>query len=103
MAPTRAGFVLDYVAYSSASLTNFCFKGDTSYFITNSAVVNLYGTTVIEGGTVLKYASGATVNLYGPVDCRTAAYRPAYFTGKDDDTIGEGVAKGSNEGVGSNN
>ena len=95
MAPTRAGFVLDYVAYSSASLTNFCFKGDTSYFITNSAVVNLYGTTVIEGGTVLKYASGATVNLYGPVDCRTAAYRPAYFTGKDDDTIGEGVAKGS--------
>jgi hypothetical protein len=79
----RRGFVLDYVTLNS-SLTNYVFKGDTTYHPT--AVVNLYGTTILEGGAVIK---GGGVTLRGPVDCRTAPYRRATWTHKDDDSIGE--------------
>ena len=91
VSPARAGFVLDYVAILSSSLTNYTFKGDTTYFITNSATVNFYGTTVIEGGTVVKTATNAYLYYNGPIDCRTDPYRPATFTCKDDNTVGETI------------
>jgi hypothetical protein len=83
----RKGYVLDYVALATASLTNYLFKSDTTYNITGT--VNLYGTTVIEGLAVLKYTSVGRVRILGPLDCRTAAYHPLILTGKDDDKIGE--------------
>lgn len=89
--PPRAGYVLDYVAISSSSLTNYTFKGDTTYFITNGASINFYGTTVIEGGAVVKTATNAYLYYNGPIDCRTDPYRPAIFTSKDDNTIGETI------------
>ncbi len=85
----RAGYVLDYVAHSTSSLTNYHFKSDTTYFITNSATVNFYGTTVIEGGAVIKTGAGSYIHFNGPVDCRTDTYRPAFVTAKDDDSVGE--------------
>jgi hypothetical protein len=84
----RKGFVLDYVTLNS-SLTNYTFKADSTYFLTNNNTVNLYGTTVIEGGTVIK---GAGLAIRGPLDCRTSPYRPATWTSRDDDTIGEIIA-----------
>jgi len=81
--PHRKGLVLDYVTLNS-SLTNYVFKGDSTYYIT--ATVNLYGTTIIDGGTVIK--SGGLA-LRGPLDCRTSLYRSATWTAKDDDSIGE--------------
>ena len=91
VAPARAGFVLDYVAMATSSLTNYTFKGDTTYFVTNSAGVNFYGTTVIEGNTVLKCATNSYLYFNGPIDCRTDPYRPATITCKDDNTIGETI------------
>lgn len=88
---TRKGFVLDYVTVNS-SLTNYLLKGDTTYLATNT--VNFYGTTILEGGVVIKFATNGQFNVYGAVDCRTAPYRPATFTSKDDNTIGE-VMSGS--------
>ena len=83
------GFVLDYQQLN-ANTNDFVFRSDTTYFIT--AQVNLSGTTRLEGGTVIKNTNGTTVKrlvIQGPLDCRTSPYRPAIFTGKNDDTVGE--------------
>ena len=66
-------------------------KGDTTYFVDGSAgPVELYGTTVIEGGTVVKYSTnaGAKLVIKGPVVTQTGPYNPAIFTAQDDDVVG---------------
>jgi len=90
--PTE-GFVLDYLLLSSA--TNFTFKGDTTFYV--SGAVNLSSNTVIEGGTVVKFTNhhahvSRAINIFGTVDCQTGPYRPAIFTSKDDNTVGENIA-----------
>jgi len=97
------GLVLDYVLLSSSS--NFTFKSDTTYLLSGS--LTLSGTTKIEGGTVLKYTNIAPGNspwltLSGPVDCQTTAYRPAIFTAKDDNSVGETIAGSTGTPVATN-
>jgi|SRR5690242_7752499 len=89
-APQGSGYVMDYSTVNS-SVTNYTFQGNITYYI--SGTVNLYGTTTIEPGTVVKCASGAgsSLVLNGPVDCRTGPYHPAVFTAKDDNTVGETI------------
>jgi hypothetical protein len=83
------GVVLDYSIASSTN--NYTFKGDTTYYV--SGAVNLSGTTTIEGGTVIKYTnqSSATLSMSGSLVCQTGPYRPAVFTSKDDDTVGDTI------------
>lgn len=85
------GYVIDYVAVTSGE-TNYTFAGDTTYYI--SGQVNLYGTTTVEGGAVLKYTNTATatLSLSGPLNFQTGAYRPAFFTAKDDNMVGEKIS-----------
>ncbi len=84
------GFVLDYQTVSG-NLTNVTLNGDATYYISGNA--NLFGTTTIEGGTVVKYANpGPTVLITGSVNCNTSAYRPAVFTSLNDNTIGESIS-----------
>lgn len=86
----RPGFVLDYVALTASSLTNYLFKSDSTYYV--SGDVKFYGTTTIEGGTVVKMTNStfaARLLINGPLDCRTSNHRPAFFTARDDGTIGE--------------
>ncbi len=85
--PIERGFVLDYTQVNSQS--GMVFEGHETYYV--SSTVNLTGTTVIEGGTVVKYAPGAStarLSIAGPIDCRTESYRPAYFTARDDNSVG---------------
>jgi len=79
------GYVLDYVLLNNTG--DFTFAGDTTYEL--SSTVNLYGTTVIEAGTVVKYANGASLVFNGPVSCLSRPYHPAIFTGYDDYSCGE--------------
>ncbi len=81
----RPGLVLDYLAFAD-SLTNWCFRGDTTYLI--SDLVDLHGVTVLEG-TVLKFAPGASLQVWGPLDCQTSTHRPAIFTARDDHSVGQ--------------
>lgn len=86
LASSGPGMVLDYTTVSGA-LENYTFQGDTTYYVSDT--VSLTGTTTLEGGAVVKYAPGsAKVFVYGPFECRTALYRPAIFTARDDDTVG---------------
>ena len=84
------GFVLDYSAVFTTS--GFIFQSDTTYVVTNAA--NLSGTTVIEGGTVVKFQTNANrlITISGTVDCRTGPYRPAIFTSVNDNTVGETIS-----------
>jgi len=85
------GVAIDYTLLVTA--TNFTFKADTTYYVHNS--VTLSGTnTTIEGGTVVKFTNGATASIliyFSPVSCSSGPYRPAIFTAKDDDTVGETI------------
>ena len=93
----KEGFVIDYAIMETAS--NFVFKADTTYYVTN--LVTLSGVTTIEGGTVVKFGTNATgITIYDGVKCLTDAYRPATFTGKDDDSVGSQIPglTGTNSG-----
>ena len=82
------GFVIDYDI--TASATNFTFKGDTTYFM--SGLMEMSGTTIFEGGAVLKYTNRTTgrprLALKGPVEFRTTPTLPIVFTAKDDNSYG---------------
>lgn len=94
------GVVLDYSTVSTTS--NYRFKGDSTYYIANN--VTLSGTTTIDGGAVIKFNNISTANqlqITGPIDCQTSPYRPAIFTAKDDNTVGESIS-GSTGNPGTN-
>lgn len=88
------GMVLDYVTIDSNE-TNFTFQGDTTYCVSNNYF--LYGTTTIEGGTVIKMPNVnttygvITIDQAGTVNFQTAPYRPAIFTSTDDNTVGQTI------------
>lgn len=86
-----AGLVLDYNTII-ASASDYTFKADCTYYLTGDYW--LMGKTTIEGGTVIKFAPTGNValNIVGTLDCQTGPYRPAIFTSKDDDTVGEIIA-----------
>jgi hypothetical protein len=85
------GLVLDYSSVI-ASLTNYTFRSDTTYYV--SGATTLYGTnTTFEGGTVIKYAATNTPKLVvtTPVTCSTDLYKPVVLTAKDDKSVGETI------------
>jgi hypothetical protein len=86
------GFVLDYQTINS-SLTNYTFQNDTTYYI--SGAVDLFGlNNTFEGGAVLKYASGAMVEIMSgsQFNWQAGAYRPVILTAKDDNTAGQTIS-----------
>lgn len=87
----KPGVVLDYTTLNSDQ-TGFTFQADTTYYITGT--FNISGTTTIEGATVVKFAPNASIYV-NDVNCQTACYRPAVFTAKDDDTVGEIISGSS--------
>lgn len=93
--PSATGLVLDYNTING-SLTNFTFQSDTTYYITNE--VDLYGTTTIEGGTVIKYSANGTETIVPSyLVWKTGPYRPAIFTGQDDDSVGQQITGSSGD------
>jgi RHS repeat-associated protein len=82
----KPGVVLDYVTVNAAK-TNFTFQGDTTYFVSGSAY--LVGVTTLEGGAVLKYSIGGTLQIGGVLNCETTPYRPAVFTSTNDNSVGD--------------
>jgi hypothetical protein len=86
-----SGYSIDFPV-TLISQTNFTFKGNTTYWV--DGTVSLYGNTVLEPGSVVKFTNYNTVNIpqiivYDAFDCRTLPGFPATFTAEDDDTVGE--------------
>jgi hypothetical protein len=88
-----AGYVLDF-DLNAGTVTDFVFKGDTTYYVTGTVYLN--GATTIEGGTVIKFANTNApqliVNTSGTLKMLTDRYNPAIFCGMDDDTVGAVVS-----------
>ncbi|MCW5551780.1 MAG: hypothetical protein KIS67_06370 [Verrucomicrobiae bacterium] len=87
--------VMDYVTVNG-NVTNLVLAGDQTYYVSGPTYV--YGAAnVLEGGAVVKYAKNADAQLRynSPLECRTAPYRPAVFTAKDDDTVGQTISGSS--------
>jgi hypothetical protein len=90
------GLVLDYVVLN-ATEANYTFKGDETYLVTGP--VNLNGTATFEGGTVIKYAKNAGAKLcLAALNCQTGPYRPAVFTARDDNSVGQNISTGTLSG-----
>jgi hypothetical protein len=70
------------------SLTNYDFQSDTTYYVNTNVL--LYGSTILEGGTVIKFGNHpfAELVLNGPLTCLTAPYRPVLLTSKDENAMG---------------
>src|SRR6266511_644091 len=97
----RPGVVIDYLATIGGTLSGTTtFRGDTTYLISDPVYC---GSTIIEGGAVIKYPSTPTTWIkvsYGPLTCRTSSYRPAIFTSKDDNTVGDPAPNSSGNPTG---
>ena len=68
----------------SGSLTNVSFGGDMFFYVESQ--VDLYGTTTIEGGTVVLFSSdpAAKIIIHDPsIICDTGPYRTATFMSED--------------------
>ena len=89
----RPGVVLDYNLVNSGQ--NFTFQGDTTYLI--SGMVDFTGSVVAEGGTVIKYDSGASIQLEvgSTFTSQTRPYSPVVFTSVDDNSVGEPIGSGT--------
>lgn len=92
----RAGVVLDYQTVNG-SVTNYTFQGDTTYYI--SSGLTLWGTNnVLEGGAVLKFATGAELTipsaLTTPNSLQTLTIDdcPIILTALDDDSVGSQIS-----------
>lgn len=86
--PSSKGVVLDYSILTSQ--TNYTFVSDMTYYV--SGTVNLSGTnTTFEGGTVLKFTNGASLNISGPLTWKGSSYRPVTLVASDDSTVGERI------------
>lgn len=83
------GLVVDYDLMTTT--TNLTLRGDTTYYV--SGAVTLSGTTTIEGGAVVKYAptNSPIISVQGPVSLTTSDFRPAVFTARDDNSVGETI------------
>ena len=94
----KSGLVFDYITVGSTA-TNFTFQGDTTYYLSGECYFS--GITTFEGGTVVKMTNAITdqgmitINAGGTVNCATAPYRPAVFTSKDDNSVGETITGSS--------
>jgi hypothetical protein len=87
--PKEKGFVLDFTTLSSAANTTLI--SGTTYYV--SSTVNLSGTTVCEGGVVIKFGTNAnsTINFTGPVNWQGASFFPVLCTARDDDVVGDAI------------
>jgi hypothetical protein len=89
-----SGVVVDYVMSIGGATNTMVFQADTTYFLSSAVICS--GTVTIEGGTVLKFPTNSTVylQLNSTVLCRTSPTRPAFFTGADDDLVGDKLSTG---------
>jgi len=83
------GLVLDYVTVNT-SQTDYIFDSYNTFYISGN--VSLWGTnTTFEGGTVIKYASNASLLVNTPITWLGRNYGPVLMISKDDNRAGENL------------
>ena len=86
------GFAMDYTLLNSQ--TNLTLQMDSTYYC--SGTVNVSSNLVIEGGSVTKFTNSTAATIIASnVVCKTGMYRPAVFTSKDDNSLGQNITGSS--------
>ncbi|MBI5385968.1 MAG: tandem-95 repeat protein [Verrucomicrobia bacterium] len=83
--------VLDYELVLSGSAT-FTARGNTSYLINGFTGID---EVTLEGNAVLKFdttAPDSALCVWDKLVCQTDTYRPAIFTSRSDDSVGEAIS-----------
>jgi len=82
--------VIDYTTVNSPSNNGCTFAGGATFYLSGPFSVTA-GTAVFEGGSILKFARNAALNIYDPaqVNCQSTNYLPFVLTAKDDDSVGD--------------
>lgn len=91
----RPGLLMDYNLIN-ATETNFTFQSDTTYYL--SGENDLFDTTTIEGGAVLKCgpSSSSSAVVEDGINWLTSSYRPAIFTCTNDNSVGTPLTTNGN-------
>ncbi|HYV26896.1 MAG TPA: hypothetical protein VFA77_05155, partial [Candidatus Eisenbacteria bacterium] len=79
------GVVIDWRTVTNAS--TYTFASGQTYLVTNSVTIS--SSTIIESNAVIKFESNAVLTLSGTVT--SPATDLAFFTARDDDSIGEPI------------
>ena len=87
-----AGLRVQAIVTLNSDVSNYTFENGVTYLIANTITIS--GTTTIQGGAIIKYASGASINADDLV-CPTSSGTPAILTSMNDDTVGATIP-GSN-------
>jgi hypothetical protein len=87
---SKSKVTIDYIATIGTTLNGATvFQSSTNWFV--SGTVNCNGQVTIEGGTVFKFQTNASLHVNNALICKGSMYRPIYFTGVDDDTVGDSL------------
>jgi hypothetical protein len=87
-APYReTGVVIDYIAVNPSG--SYTFESGVTYYLGSGGYLG--GTTRFRPGCVLKFAPGANLIMYGPIEC-SGGSPSSVLTSKDDDLYGEKIA-----------
>ena len=84
----ETGLVLDFTTTITNGFNNYTFTNGT-YYINGTA--NMTGITTYEDGSVLKFATNATVSANNVV-WLGRPYHPIIMTSKDDNTVGDTIS-----------
>jgi hypothetical protein len=95
MDTTQPRLKIDYDLLSSTNTLTL--QGDTTYFVSSAVnITGTPGTLVIEGGTVVKYATNSSAQITATnILCLTSPYSPGIFTSMYDSTVGTVVSNGT--------
>jgi hypothetical protein len=83
---SKPAYVLDWELVSSVNSN--LWRADTTYYIAGGVTIK---TNIFEGGCVIKFAptNSAKLTITGPVTCKTSAYKPVVFSGRDESSVGQ--------------
>jgi hypothetical protein len=84
------GVLIDY--FTVLTTNNFTLQSDMTYYV--SGPLTLSGTTICEGGVVIKFTNSpsAKLSLSGPLVCKAGQYRPIVMTSMNDNSVGATIS-----------
>ncbi len=81
-------------AYETHELVNVSGQWDGgTHYISDVVTVQKNETLTIQPGTVIKFAPGKNIKIYGRLSVKGTSAEPVVFTSRDDNSVGENIAE----------
>ena len=86
--PPDRGYLLDYRTVLTTN--GFTFQAGETYFVSGS--INLSGTTVCEGNSIIKFTNSATLSVASNLVLQVSPVQPIILTSMHDNSAGTAIA-----------